>query len=437
MIKVRYGVAPDHQDVKNVINSFTETLKHKNVNFFGNVNIGSDLKIEDLLNAYNAVVLAYGSHSENYLNIKGEKDFENLVSAKDIVSLYNGLPDSERIKLDITGRNAVIIGAGNVAIDIARILLSPIDKLAQTDISAKTLDLFKEKRKIENVTIVARRGVLNAAFTLKELRELTKIESIQCKIDLKQFQDINIDHILNKLARPRKRITEYMYNLAKSSSSLPNDFNKKTINFMFLRTPVEILGNNIVNSKQVSGVKFKVNKYAVDFTSKDLKLDTEEALNALKVIDDNEKTIENIPADLVVRSIGYKNVNIDDSVPFDKKLGVVLNQRGKVVGKDGLYCTGWIKRGPRGVIVDTTSDAYETAHQLCNDLVKLDSSNQELQNKAGTVKILNLLKERNVRVVDKVGWNKIDEEEKRRGKEVGKPREKFQSIDEMLSIALK
>lgn len=430
---VRYGVAPDHQDVKNVIHSFTDTLRNKNVNFFGNVSIGKDLKINELLEAYNSVILAYGSLGENYLNIPGEKDFKNLISAKDIVSLYNGLPQSEDIKIDLSGKNAVIIGAGNVAIDIARILVCPIEKLAQTDISPKALDLFKNKNNIEHVSIVARRGILNAAFTLKELRELTKIESVKCKIDLEYFKQVNIDTILDKLARPRKRITEYMYNIAKQSNTESTTIkNKKTIEFKFLKTPIEILGGNANDAGQVSGVRFKQNKYKFDFTSPGLKLDSEEALNSIPVVEEqnHESGIEITPADLVVRSIGYRNVNIDSEIPFDKKQGVVLNDKGKVIGKEGLYCTGWIKRGPRGVIVDTTTDAYETAQKLCLDLV-----NSNLNEKSGTEQIKSILSERNVRFVDKQGWIRIDEEELKRGKENGKPREKFQSIDEMLKVA--
>lgn len=427
---VRYGVAPDHQDVKNVINSFSETLRHKNVNFFGNVNIGVDLKINELLNIYNSVILAYGSLGENYLNVPGEKEFSNLISAKDIVSLYNGLPHSENLKLDLSGKNAIIIGAGNVAIDIARMLVSPVEKLAQTDISANALELFKKTNKVEHVSIVARRGILNAAFTLKELRELTKIQTVQCKFDMEDFREINIESILNKLARPRKRITEYMYNLAKQSDQ-EKSTSKKVIEFKFLKTPVEILGGNANNRLQVSGVKFKQNKYNFDFNQPSANLDTEESLNSIPVIEDKSKDVEVMPADLVIKSIGYKNVSIDSDIPFDKKAGVVLNDKGKVKGKDGLYCTGWIKRGPRGVIVDTTTDALETAQKLCMDLENLPDGSKQ-----GTEQTVRILKDRNVKFVDKKGWLRIDEEEIRRGKEVGKPREKFQNIDDMLKIAL-
>lgn len=421
---VRYGVAPDHQDVKNVINSFTETLKNKQVNFFGNVSIGTDLKISELLDAYNSVVLAYGSMGDNYLNIPGEKEFSNVISARDIVSLYNGLPSSEKLNIDLNGQQAVIIGAGNVAIDVARMLVSPIEKLAQTDISSFALDLFKTKNKIEHVSIVARRGVLNAAFTLKELRELTKLESVECRLNAENFSDLNLDELLTKLARPRKRITEFLYNLSKQSkSSTP----KKVIELQFLKSPLEILGNE---NKQVNGVKFKNNKYDFDFNNLNANFDSDEKLNSIPIIEDSTKNVDLMPCSLLVKSIGYKNVSIDSEIPFDKKSGVVLNDKGKVIGKDGLYCTGWIKRGPRGVIVDTTSDAYETAQKLYADLTAICAE------KPGGEKISEILKERNVRFVDKAGWDRIDQAEIKRGKEIGKPREKLQSIDEMLKVAL-
>lgn len=421
-------VAPDHQDVKNVLHQFTETLRNPSVKFFGNVNIGSDLKINELLEAYNCVVLAYGSHGENYLNIPGEKSFKNFISAKDFVSWYNGLPGSENLSVDLSCKKVVIIGAGNVALDIARILLSPVEKLEKTDITARAIEMIKSKNKVQDVSIVARRGVLNAAFTIKELRELTKIESLDCQIDPKYFEEIDLDRNLNKLSRPRKRITEFMFNLSKK----PTSPNNKKINLVFLKTPIEVLGrsDDPVNPV-VTGVKFKNNKYNFDFKRWDIRLDSEEALNALPVVEDPTQNVETMPADLVVRSIGYKNINIDQDVPFDKKTGTVANDRGKVIGKDGLYCTGWIKRGPRGVIVDTTTDANETAKKICQDLTTMNESKQ------GGDAIVDLLTKRNVEFVDKVGWSRIDEEEIRRGKLIGKPREKFQKIDEMLKIALR
>lgn len=380
------------------------------------------------MNAYNCVVLAYGSHSENYLNIPGEKNFDNLISAKDFVSWYNGLPDSENLRVNLNCKKAIIIGAGNVAIDIARILLSPVEKLEKTDITAKSIELIKTTNKIEHISIVARRGILNAAFTIKELRELTKIESIDCRIDLKHFEDIA--RLSNKLSRPRKRLTEFMFNIANKPI---NANSNKILELVFLKSPLEIVGE--LDSKndrpKVTGVKFKNNKYDFDFTRTDVKLDSEDALNALPVVEDSQQQVETISTDLVVRSIGFKNINIDKDIPFDKKTGTIPNENGKVIGKDGLYCTGWIKRGPRGVIVDTTTDANETAKKIAFDL-----KNSETSLKEGSNQIIEILKNRNVRFVDKQGWSRIDKEEIKRGKLIGKPREKFQKIEEMLKVAL-
>lgn len=423
---VRYGVAPDHQEVKNVINSFTENIKHENVQFFGNINIGQDLKINELLEAYDAIVLAYGSLSENYLNIPGEKEFKNIIASKDFVGWYNGLPENKNFSINLNTKNAVIIGAGNVAIDVARILLSPIDKLDKTDITNEAIQKLKEENKIEQITIVARRGFLNAAFTLKELRELTKIDSIKCSFNLNDFKFLtNLDQVIKGLDRPRKRLTEFMLKLAKDGLELKGN-QTKLLKFLFLHKPIEIIGN--LEDKQVKGVKLEQFEYDIE-TFKNLNLASEEDLNKLKLKDLN-KTIT-LDAGLLIRSIGFKNVNIDNTeIPFDKKLNVIPNDHGKVLEKEGLYCCGWIKRGPKGVIVDTTTDAYETASKLCSDLAK-----QSPKNKQGSKLTLDLLKQRNVRVVDKEKWLKIENEEVRRGKLVSRPRIKIDTIDEMLKIA--
>ena len=413
---VRYGVAPDHQDVKNVINSFTDTIKQENVQFYGNVNIGHDLKINELLNAYDGVVLAYGSHSENYLNIPGESKYKNIISAKDFVGWYNGLPENRNLNLDLSCSHAVIIGAGNVALDIARILLSSIEKLNKTDITSDSLSQIKAENKVKKVTIVARRSVFNAAFTLKELREITKLENVSTLFDANDFANVDMNDLLVNLDRPRKRLIEYMYNLAKQTASI--DDNKKTLSFKFLYKPLEIIGNSSVEAVTFKKLNFNFNQ------SKPYDVDS------IDFSETNE--IKKLDAGLLIRSIGYKNVNIDSvEIPFDKKLGVIPNENGKVLNKTGLYCTGWIKRGPRGVIVDTTSDAHETANKLCSDL-----SITEKSCKSGGTEILDLLKSRSVNVVDKIGWLKIDSEEIKRGKLVGKPREKLSSVDEMLKVAL-
>jgi adrenodoxin-NADP+ reductase len=289
--------------------------------------------------------------------------------------------------------------------------------------------VIKQTNKIEEVSIVARRGLLNAAFTLKELRELTKIPSATCHIDLAQFREIGIESLFEKLSRPRRRLTEYMYSIAKNTASAAGG--KKVIKIEFLKTPRQII---LDRDEHVRGVKFECNSYDLkQWCEPGRKFDSEEALNSLKVLQNGNSEISD--ADLIVRSIGYKNVSIDEeSVPFDKKQGVVPNERGRVTGREGLYCTGWIKRGPRGVIVDTTSDAHKTANQLCADIA---ASHKQATSRPGSEEIIRLLKERHVQFVDKSGWARIDAEEVRRGALAGKPREKINNIAEMLQVALK
>lgn len=261
-----------------------------------------------------------------------------MFSARELVSWYNGLPNeqSQKFSIDFKGKKrAVIIGAGNVALDIARILVSPPSKLAQTDISEQALDTLRRFNKIERVSIVARRGVLNASFTLKELRELSKIDpSVACNFDQEQFDMINLDSILGKMARPRRRITEFMASLAKLQKT--NQDSKKVIEFLFLKTPIEIVGESKENGTPLNGVKFLSNRYNVDFSNQNLKLDTEEALNELPVVEDVTKPAVILPCDIVIRSIGYKNVSIDNDIPFDKKAGVVPNKHGRVLETKGM-----------------------------------------------------------------------------------------------------
>ena len=363
-------------------------------------------------------MLAYGSHSENYLNIPGESKLKNIISAKDFVGWYNGLPENKNLNMDLNCSNAVIIGAGNVALDIARILLSSIEKLNKTDITSDSLEQIRTKNKVNKVTIVARRSVFNAAFTLKELREITKLENVYTEFDLKDFENVKMVELLEKLDRPRKRLIEYIY---KNNAIQNNNDNKnRTLSFKFLLKPIEISSTTTA----VEEVKFQKSNFKFDET-KPFDIDN------LIFSDTNE--IKKLDTGLLIRSIGYKNVNIDNTeIPFDKKLGVIPNENGRVLNKNGLYCTGWIKRGPKGVIVDTTSDAYETANQLCKDLSEIG---EDKPKKIGGKEIINLLKFRNVNVVDKIGWLKIDSEELKRGKLVGKPREKLSSIEEMLKVA--
>lgn len=267
---VRYGVAPDHPEVKNVIHTFTRIGEDKDVRFIGNIDIGKSIRLEELNKFYHIVVLAYGASTERRLNIPGEENFENVFSAKDFVGWYNGVPSNAKLnpKLETTDR-ALIIGMGNVAIDCARILLSPIDQLAKTDITESALEQLRKSR-IRNVTIVARRGPLNAAFTIKELRELIKLKTVRLDLNPDDFSSID-SKVLEQLDRPRKRLTELLLKTLRTDVANA----EKTCSFKFNHRPKSIHGG-----KRVEYVEF-------------------ESMN-------NQK----LHCDLLIKSIGYVGVQV-------------------------------------------------------------------------------------------------------------------------------
>lgn len=186
---VRYGVAPDHPEVKNVINTFTKTAKHPRVNFYGNITLGKDVYLKELRNAYHAVLLTYGAEEDRKLGIQGE-DFENVISAREFVGWYNGVPDNKDLTVNLNGENVAVIGQGNVAVDVARILLTPIDKLKETDITEYSLQRLSDS-KVKKVTLVGRRGPLQVAFTIKELREMLNLPNVSTVFNRDDFSGVD------------------------------------------------------------------------------------------------------------------------------------------------------------------------------------------------------------------------------------------------------
>ncbi|XP_060527055.1 NADPH:adrenodoxin oxidoreductase, mitochondrial isoform X2 [Cylas formicarius] len=275
---VRFGVAPDHPDVKNVIHTFTKTAKNPNVRFIGNVNLGTDVSLEQLRKFYHVVVLAYGADENRTLNVKGET-LANVIPARQIVGWYNGLPWNSDLNINLDGETAVIIGQGNVAIDVARILMTPIDELRKTDITSFALEQIS-RSKIKKFYLIGRRGPLQAAFTIKELREMLKLGGCSTVWRKEDFEGVAA-HIPN-LPRPKKRITELMLKSLEEQKP-PSG---KIFNPVFLRSPLEFRGNN-----KVEGVVLGVNE-----------LEGEDMLNRKAVL---TKETENLKCDLGITSIGW------------------------------------------------------------------------------------------------------------------------------------
>nr|CAH7749365.1 unnamed protein product [Callosobruchus chinensis] len=336
---VRYGVAPDHPEVKNVINTFTKTAENPKVRFLGNIALGSDVSLDVLRKAYHIVLLSYGTEESNRLEIPGE-NLQNCICAKKIVGWYNGLPQDSKLDIDLSGENVVILGQGNVAVDVARILLTPVDELKKTDITSYAIEAL-QKSKVKRVYLVGRRGPLQAAFTIKELREMLRLPG--CSTIWRKEDFVDVSKHTSALKRPRKRITELMLQSVEESKAADG---QKEFQPVFFRAPSKILGSSTSNTEQ------EIQKMAAVGTEAE----------------------ENIECSLVVPSIGYKAVPADPDVPFDFKKGVVMNSSYKV--KKGLYVCGWLATGPRGVILNTMNGAFEAADVILKDITEGHLTNE-------------------------------------------------------------
>lgn len=385
---VRFGVAPDHPEVKNCISTFNKVGTNERVNLIGNTSLGKDVTLADLLSNYHAVLCTYGVADDKLLNIPGESR-TGVVSARDLVSLYNGSPDSDMSMVKCLDTDTVaIIGVGNVALDVARLILAPLDMLRETDVSDTWMEM-RLKSRVKKVVILGRRGPLNVSFTIKELREMTKLNDVQSILSPGDFE--GVQEQLGSLERPRKRLTDLMLKTLKTGLTPKCE---KSWELKLWRTPV-----NIIGAEHVSGIQL---------------CDTRD-----------KQVIETVDCGLIVRSVGYSSVKVDPDLPWDLTRHVVTNNDGRVDTCPGLYTAGWLATGPRGVIIDTMNMAFKVAANIVTDL-----SSQELETKPGMAGIKHKL-DRSTSWQD---WEKIDAEEVRRGKEKGKYRDKIVSVDEMMKI---
>lgn len=399
---VRFGVAPDHPEVKNVIHTFEKTAQHPSVRFIGNVTLGKHVTFQQLKNAYHIVLLTYGAEENRRLNIKGE-DLKNVIPARKIVGWYNGLPWDQNLNIDLNHERVAIIGQGNVAIDVARMLLSPIDQLKTTDITEYALAKLSNS-KVKEVLLIGRRGPLQAAFTIKELREMLKLPNCTTRWRSSDFK--GVEAYVSKLERPKKRITELMLKSLKDSS---NDISKDSKIFkpIFYRSPIEFQGVENVQSLSTA---------VCTLLGDDLFKQT-------AVLTDERELFD---CGLAITSIGYQSVPVDGDLPFNKETGTLDNKNSKI--SDGVYTTGWVATGPTGVILTTMGNAFATADLILNDL-----NNILKENKAGFDIIKTHLEGH--QIVSWQDWLKIDKFEVESGQKVGKSREKVVDIKKMLHIA--
>ncbi|CAL9027841.1 unnamed protein product [Prunus brigantina] len=420
---VRSGVAPDHPETKIVVNQFTRVVQHERCSFFGNVTLGSSVTLPELRELYDVVVLAYGAESDRVLGIPGE-DLSGVYAAREFVWWYNGHPNCRYLNPDLKSSDtAVILGQGNVALDVARILLRPTTELATTDIASHALAALEDSS-IRKVYLVGRRGPAQAACTAKELREINGIKDLLIHIKEADLLTTPEDEEEMKNNRIRKRVYELLSKAAMTRASHPSS-DPRELHFVFFRKPDKFLESN-ERSGHVSGVRFEKTKLIGDRPGERMAAGT--------------GLFEDLRCGIVLKSIGYKSIPVD-GLPFDHRKGVVPNIRGRVLSdtsgdpmllEKGLYVCGWLKRGPTGIIATNLYCAEETVASISEDLkqgVLASSSN------SGREGLLQLLDSRNVRVIPFVEWEKIDSEERRLGSLRNKPREKLATWEELQKVA--
>ncbi|GER50282.1 NADPH:adrenodoxin oxidoreductase [Striga asiatica] len=417
---IRSGVAPDHPETKIVTNQFTRVARNERSSFFGNVSLGSSITLAELREMYNAVVLAYGAESDRSLGIPGE-GLAGVYAAREFVWWYNGHPDYKNLAPDLKSSDtAVILGQGNVALDVARILLRPTAELAKTDIASHALDAL-EGSCIRKVYLIGRRGPVQAACTAKELREILGIKDLSVHIQPDDLVTTPADEVEMKNNRIRRRVYELLSKAASSGHApVPG---QHELHFVFFRKPERFLESDDKNGHH-GGVRLEKT------VLKGYHFGTRSDIMGKCLI---------ILLMLALKSVGYRSVLIDD-LPFDNYKGIVPNHGGRVLVdasqdhmqyETGLYVCGWLKRGPTGIIATNLYCAEETLACISADIEKglLNSP------KPGREGLMHLLDCRNTKVVTFDGWEKIDLEEKRRGSLKNKPREKLTTWDELLKVA--
>ena len=386
---VRSGVAPDHPKIKTVSKVFEKIAKEDGFRLFANVELGKDVLLKDLREAYDAVVLATGSTTGRKLGIKGE-DLPNCLSAADFVPWYNAHPDFTDVKVDLDTDTAVVIGAGNVAMDVARMLAIDPAELDPTDTAEYALAVFKSS-KIRKVIICGRRGPEHAAFTAPELRDLPKLEHTDVYIDQAQINEANLRvEQMGEVEKDLKNNLEAMRLIAEHSKKGV----ERKLEIKFLAAPIEIKGSN-----KVEEIIFAINEVKNGKVSA------------------TDKTFS-IKAGLVVTAIGYDCVEYP-GVKIEN--GRIANIAGHV--EHNIYVTGWAKRGPVGVIGTNKSDSADVVDLIIDSL-------KEPKNAAG---IEGLLKSGH-QIVDQVGWEKINASEVISGELAGKPRIKEVDWKRLISL---
>jgi ferredoxin--NADP+ reductase len=397
---LRYGVAPDHLKMKSLATGFHKTLSNPRVRFFGNVELGRDVTVDDLRMVYDAVVYAVGAPSHRALGVPGE-ELRGSLPAGDFVAWYGGHPENLKPPIDLAdAMSAAVIGVGNVAIDTARILLKDTSLLEVTDMSRETLAILAASN-VRDVYMLGRRGPHDAKFTTKELRELGELPGVDVVVearDLAGLENLELDGL-----------TQRNLEVLREFAARPRTDAPRALHFRFYARPVEIIGTERVEA-------LRIERMAYD--------------DAGKLYGTGD--YENLAVQLVFRAVGYRSVALPD-VPFDERNGLVPNAGGRVLhapdgpARAGEYVAGWVKRGPQGVIGTNKQDAAETVAALLADVADADLPPRP--------DLAELLTERGVPFVDWNGWGRIDARERALGAAEGRERVKISPLADLLDAS--
>lgn len=436
---VRSGVAPDHPEVKQVTNDFEEVAKDPRFGFMGHVRVGEDVGVGELLQHYHAVVFAYGASSDRDMGIPGE-DLGGVHSARAFVNWYNGHPAYRDFAPNLDTEDVVIVGNGNVAIDCARVLCKDVGELGVTDIAAHAVEALKRSR-VKRVHVVGRRGHVQAAMTMKELRELTKLEGTRFSVSPEELGAGRNPASMQELEAQRAR--KRMDALLTEQVAAPPKPASKELTLRFLLSPKACkaaagAGAGSGGAAAPGGGKAPVGSFEFERVRLEGGAEKQKAVGTGEVV--------TIPAGLVLKSIGYKSLAMP-GVPFDTRSSTIPNAAGRVLqgaGGEvvpGMYCTGWVKRGPSGIIGTNITDARETVACVLEDKGGRIGAAAAAAAKGGLLALKALLKAKGVStttsLLDWAGWLKVDKEEVSRGTAKGKSREKVVSVAEMLTIGTK
>ncbi|MBP2453495.1 FAD-dependent oxidoreductase [Mycolicibacterium lutetiense] len=405
---VRSGVAPDHPKIKSISAQFDKTAADPRFRFFGNIKVGEHITPAELAQRYDAVVYAIGAQSDRALHIPGE-ELPGSVAAVDFVGWYNAHPHFDGMAPNLAGGRAVVVGNGNVALDVARILVSDPQALANTDIAEHALASL-DTRGVEEVVVIGRRGPLQATFTTLELRELGDMEGlgdVDVILDPADFAGITDED----LEAAGKTVKQNIRVLRKYVDEPPQEA-KRRIVFRFCTSPIELRGEDRVES-----IVLGRNELVRDQDGRMVAKDTGER--------------EELPVQLVVRAVGYRGVPTP-GLPFDERSGTIPHTDGRIDGSRNEYVVGWIKRGPSGVIGSNKKDSQDTVDTLLGDLRadEIDERGPEYGHELAEW----LLNQQPALVTD-AHWQLIDAHERAAGESVGRPRVKLASVAELLRIA--